>query len=594
MFGTGTLVLKGDGVLTLSGSVTFREAAQMTMEANVFSEGATVSVPSGITLTLQNLGTCKCAITGAGAVKTVGDVQFTQTSSFTGGLTVTSGTASTTTQKGFGGVDNNTTAGSVTVADGGCVDVANTKDRCYSFTITGKGVATTDASGTTTYSGAMTNTGSAIPTSAMQAKSITLAGDALITVASGHGWGLLYQGYNATTLNFAGYTLTKQGDGDFFICNVTTSSSGAIAVKEGTFSTVQRASTLSGSSIRMFGNSTLRLDQTLDGLTSLDLYPAVGGVTLTSLGNLASSTTITLKGSYLDGNDIEAGAETVTLITGTENTITNGLIASSNITLGGRFSGITYDDNGTTLTATLCSFPTKFFHYDFNGSSVSATDSKATDSQYQLGAFTGAPSVVAKGRTGSSGWIKNQATPYWNDATSSTSPLDSCGVLTVTTVARLPFATGNPSPLWCLGTVHGQNAVIILRVVDADTVAAVAIDVGTSQTSVGRELASVTGIKNLTTAFHFFALVITPDETRLYVDRMDPVVAKGAGAPTTGMTNCGQFGAIFGGTNVYTQNLGTTGFYLDDFQVYDAILSDTEIQALRREFCPDPFFILVK
>ena len=46
--------------------------------------------------------------------------------------------------------------------------------------------------------------------------------------------------------------------------------------------------------------------------------------------------------------------------------------------------------------------------------------------------------------------------------------------------------------------------------------------------------------------------------------------------------------------NIYGSGVCSPGLHLDDFQVDDAALSDTEIQALRREFCPDPFFILVK
>ena len=545
-------------------------------------------------------------ISGTGKVKTIGDVQFTKNSSFTGGLTVTSGTvsvASAAAKKGFGGVDSDWAAGAITVEDGGCVDLANTANRCYAFTITGKGVATTDESGTTTYSGAIKNSGSSISKESAQTRSITLAGDALITANSGSNWGILAGGYGATTLNFAGYTLTKQGDGEFFLCNTSSSgATGAIAVKEGTLSTFKNASTLSGSSIRMFGNSTLSLGVALNGLASLVLYPAVGGVTLTSLGNLASSTTITLKGSYLDGNDIEAGAETVTLITGSSGTITESRIASSNITLGGRFSGVNYND--TTLTATLRSFPTKFFHFDFNGATMTKDATKADDSVYNINNWCywnqgdkASPddgnTIKSSGRTGSSTWVRSGVTRYWTGTTASTSPLDSCGVMTVTTVARLKFATGASAPIWSLGrgTINNTSVTIFLRVVDATTVAAVAFD-GDGLTT-GRELARVTGIKNLATQYHFFALVITPETTRLYVDRMEPVTEKGRGVLWGSMLAYGQLGAIQGGSSAYG-SVNATGYYLDDFQVYDAALSDTEIQALRREFCPDPFFILVK
>ena len=337
----------------------------------------------------------------------------------------------------------------------------------------------------------------------------------------------------------------------------------------------------------MQGTSTLQLDAALSGLTKLFLSPNVGGMTVNNLGaQLNASVPVVINAACLDAAKIPSGTESLTLLTGTDNTITNGF---ATIALGGRFSDVSYDDAGTSLTATLQTLK-PFLHYDFNGSEANVT---AADSRYALNSLSA--TLVNKGRNGNSAWIKNNATPYWDSMTSPTSPLDSAGAITITTVAKLPFvADGSASPLWGLGGIWTSQSMIIFRAVDATTVAAVAIDnPNSNQWAEGRELARVTGIEDLATKFHFFALVITGEGTRLYVDRM-PTVETEACAPINTMSTAGQLGAIFGNSWKYTQNLGTAGFYLDDWQIYDAILTEKEIQALRRTYCPSPFVLIVQ
>ncbi len=623
--GTGTVVLKGTGVLTPSGNVTVRTGATLTLaSASVIAEGKQINLLSDSTLAILDLpapGQFKNTITGEGKVETFGDVKFMQTSNYSGGLTVKRGTASvysTGQQSGFGGAGNNSDAGRITVEDGGCLDLAHTWNRSYTITIAGKGVATTNEN-KVTYSGAIKNSATGFSYTRTQTKSLTLAADALITVDDGKPWGILASGFNATTLNFAGHTLTKQGAGEFFLCKVTTSSAGVLVIKEGKLTIYQHSSTqggpstLTNSKILLFGNSTMDFVTNLNGLNQLRFCPAPGGVTVNNINLLAASTQKILTGAGFDGNalgEISTDGGTVTLVKGTANTITNGFLSS--ISLGGRFKkedgnansfALTY--SGIELTATLQA-PTKFFHYDFNNATASQNDSAATDSVYKFSGWgdkTGnGPFIVNKGRSGKSAHIffKNNTdrqTPYWDGTTAPVGALDSCGALTVTTVARLMCAGKGTPPIWGLGTLtrQGGSSVIGLVALDATTVAAVAVDSASGTGSAMRELARVTGIKDLKTAFHFFALVVTGEESRLYVDRLPPAVSFGASAPLNGMRNSGQFGGFRGGSTNYPRLAsGSGGFYLDDFQVYDAILSDKEIQALRRTFCPDPFFMIVK
>ena len=633
VIGTGTVVLKGAGVLTPSGNVTVRTGAKLTLEsASVIAEGKTLNLLSDSTLAILDLPSTdqsspakfKNVISGAGRVETFGDVQFTKNSSFTGGLTIKRGTASVegeSVKKGFGGANDDNVAGLIVVENGGCLDLAKVINRSYSLTIAGMGVATTNENGKVTYSGAVKNSKSGLAYNKTQTKSLTLSADALITADPGNEWGILASGWGATTLNFAGHTLTKQGAGEFFLSNVQTSSAGVLAIKEGkltiyypNYQNKGGPSTLRDTKLFLFGNSTLDLVTNLNGLNQLRFCPSAGGVTVNNINLLAASTQKILSGAGFEGNKMTAKDGTVVLVKGTANTITNGFLSS--VSLGGRFAktadnpstfALDYNTEGTQLTATLQA-PTKFFHYDFNNANASQTASKASDSVYEFGGWGdkggSGPFIVNKGRSGKSGNFffkdnNNRQTPYWDSTTASSGALDSCGALTVTTVARLMCAsrTNGNVPLWCLGTLTTQNgsSLIGLVAIDSQTVAAVAVDSTSGPGSAMRELARVTGIKNLTTAFHFFALVVTGEESRLYVDRMPPAVSVGARAPLNAMANKGQIGAFHGGSNAYPRlSNGDGGFYLDDFQVYDAILSDKEIQELRRKFCPDPFFMIVQ
>ena len=618
--GSGSIVIKNtlgaDATIKVASQYSFSDIAIVSENARIgfeYGVGASLSTtavsvnPSTATLKVTAAESpYQAAISGAGKVETYGDVRFTRPSSFTGGLTVKSGTASTDesakpsgtnkTNTGFGGGDD-ADAGQITVEDGACVDIANTVDRCYTYTIAGKGVATTNDDGTVTYSGAMKNSGTGMDDGRRQTKAITLTTNALITADANCWWGLVNNsGSGASSLRLNGYTLTKQGAGDFFLVDTLapTDSSGTIIVKEGEFSAHKTGCVLNNVVLKMQGTSILDLSANLSGLSKLILSPNVGGLTANNLGaRLNASVPVVINAACLDAAKIPSGTESLTLLTGNMDSLTNN--TAYTVALGGRFSGYEFAEDGTSLTATLQTLK-PFLHYDFNGSAMTVDGAKASDSRNQISSWVNVPALVAKGRNGSSAHVANGSTTYWSSMNATQSALDSAGAITVTTVARLPFVATGTSPLWCLGSgCNGSQASsIILRAVDATTVAALAFDrADNGQNTVGRELARVTGIEDLATKFHFFALVVTGEGTRLYVDRM-PTVETEACAPINTMSTAGQLGAIFGNSWKYTQNLGTAGFYLDDWQVYDAILTEKEIQALRRTYCPSPFVLIVQ
>ena len=584
-----------------SGKVTFKYESGATLNA----DGATISLQSSdLTLVIDGVANTSYAegykntITGVGKVETLGNVKMTKASSFTGGLTVKSGTLSTTTNAGFGGASY-AAGGAVVVEDGASVDLANTTDWCYMFTIAGKGVATTDEMGVTTYSGALFNSGDPINTNKRQMRALTLLDDALISVVSGHGWGLLNSGNGGTTLTLNGYTLTKQGSGSFFICN-TTGSAGTIAIEEGAFETYLYGSILNGETIKIFGTASLNLNAAISGLSSLQLSPTVGGVTVENIGNVNAAVPITLNGVGFVADAATVG-ERVTLVKGTVNTITNGF---ATIALGGRFamsadgaSELTYAADGSLVSATIQTVK-PFLHYDYNQESLSAAN-VASDSTYKISSYGGeavTPTVIKRGKTGTSAKIffENNSSnyePYFDSNTANKQFLYS-GALSVTTVARVMCApaSGNSVLLWNLGSVYNGKNSLGLVAVNETTVALAQTG---NDATYRKVICKVEGISNLKTEYHFFAVVIAGTKATLYVDKMTPVEGT---TEATDLGQIGQIGAIYGGVSQTSgyDRVGSTGYYLDDWAVYDLALTADEVNALRKKLLPDPFVILVK
>ena len=79
--------------------------------------------------------------------------------------------------------------------------------------------------------GTLQNTGSAINTESQQTMKLTLTDDS--TVHAGADFGLLNRGWNETTLNLGGHTLTKTGDAKFWLYNTRSEQTGTINITAG-------------------------------------------------------------------------------------------------------------------------------------------------------------------------------------------------------------------------------------------------------------------------------------------------------------------------------------------------------------------------
>ncbi len=567
--------------------------------ATLSADGATLQLQtSGLTLVIDGVANTSYAagykntIKGSGKVETYGDVKFTKDSRFTGGLTVKTGTTSSTAQDGFGGDSDDKVAGNITVEDGATLDLANTKDRCYVITIAGKGVATTNADSTVSYAGALTNTGDAIGDGARQLRKLTLSGDATITAKSGKDWSILNASYSAATLNLDGHTLTKQGAGEFKICNVS-GSAGTLVIAEGRFTVIKKPSSLGDDTIKIMAGADIYLGDTLT-VSSLQFYPdKKNAAGVNRLGKVtAGEIRVYTTGIELTEEEAADTTKSYALVTEGMNDTTPIIKDGFAKIIGGRFKP-SYAANNMSLTG-LVQFPEKFLHYDFNEETVDASQT-ATDSKYETGAWGekegDGPFIVNRGRTGTSAHVfynssSDCCAPYWTSLSSGYG-FQEAGVLTVTTVARVPkAATTENVPLWGLGSTKEKRAGFGLVAINKTTVALVSWD-NESPTEVCR----VTDIPDLSTSFHFFAIVLDGTKATLYVDKRDPVEGHYA---MPALAAYGQIGGFHGGVIKTYSKPSATGIYLDDWAIYEAALFKSEINALRMKYAPTPFMLLVE
>ena len=581
-----TLTVSGSGVVEFSGEGSFTVGTLYlnggaTLAPNSKIVATSIVLDGGTVLRLQD-ATESAPISGAGAVETYGAVTFDANNTFTGGLTVKTGSEARTIKTGIGGQaygKNNygqaiANLSRIVVEDGGSLDLANTADACYAITISGKGVYDAQSG---VYKGALYNSGSEIGQNSRQTASLTLAADAMVKAeSSNNGWGIVNSGHAASVLALNGHTLTVSGAGYFPIVNANTASGTqttgtliADGVTLGLVGNADKACNLTGVNIVAKGCATINLATAPTALGSLTLKPSATGTTASSW-NLPSGFVPAVDTSNIDAANLTVG-QVLTLFTAPSATeLTAETIA---VKAGGRY---TTAISGNTVTATVKA-PANFMHYDFN-----AANSIAADSTYNFGNLN--PTFV-NGKNGKAGKIVSGTTPWYDSNTADKSPLHA-GEMTAVSVMKLKEA--NNTILWNFGSGWYDGMALIAK--DASTLSVVSWSGQGGSGGNGREVVSVTGINKLVGAWHFVAIVANNNGTTLYVDRQS--VAVDTPLPSA-IGQKGQFGSIHGTVKNYTA-VSSAGYLLDDWRVYDAALTVDEIKELKRTICPDPLYIRLR
>ena len=565
--GSGVVVFSGEGSLTVD-TLYLTDGATLEPKSKVLASTSIV-LGAGTVLRLRDK-TESTPISGEGAVETYGSVKFAGNNTFTGGLTVTLGSiARTTAQQGFG--KNNwgqdiAYLSRIVVRDGGSLDLANTKDACYAITIAGKGVIYNGV-----YMGAIFNSGPQIGDNSRQTASLTLSADAMVRAeASTNGWGIVNSGHAASVLALNGHTLTVSGAGYFPIVNANTGGStttGTLVADGVTLGLVEVASNLTGVDVIAKGCATIKIAVTPTALGSLTVKPSNAGTTASNW-NLPSGFVPKVDTSNIDTTGLSVG-NPVTLLT-----VPSGVtLADTNISVraSGRFETAIYDH---AVTATLkAGMPSNFLHYEFDNSVAAASDSGTS---FNVDGEAGSPAFVGS-KNGHAVRVRTGYTPYWGTYANGTSPFHA-GAVTATTVAKLCETN---IILWGIGAGGCRTGLIVN---DAHTVQVV------SEAYLAPVLVELTTTADLTKGWHFYAVVATEFGVTLYVD--DVSVSADRGFPRI-LGQQGQLGSFHGGAYI-AKKVSASGYYLDDWRVYDTVLTRAEVKTVKREVCPDPLFIRLR
>ena len=578
----GSLTITGSSVVTFSGegsitvtNISVKNGATFTRNANI-SATTGISIDSGTVLRLDGV-TESAAISGAGAVETYGTVVLSHANTMTGGITVKPGSAlSTTAAGGYGEYQSGwayTAQRQVVVEDGGTVDINNVanRDGAVALTIAGKGILSGGV-----YSGAVTYSGTtAITSGSRQISSLVLTGDAMVKL--GAGWGLVHSGWQNARLGLNGYTLTVRGTGIFPVVNVNNvngaATTGTLVLDGATLELSNAASNLTNVNVVAKGCDTINLATAPSALGSLTLKPSATGTTASNW-NLSSGFVPAVDTSNIDAANLTVGQE-LTLFTAPSATeLTAETIA---VKAGGRY---TTTISGNTVTATVVdALSNPFLHYDFEeGADVDT--GKASDSRTQITSFgENSEPLFVSGCKGKAVRIRTPGyTPYWDTNVPGVSPFVA-GEVTVSTVAKLK-ETG--IVLWGLGNTNDSNPAMGLVATNTS------VSVVTRNTSGTEEkILTLDGTSDLTKGWHFIAVVANAKGTTLYVDNLSATTDK---TVSFAIGQQGQFGSFHGGA-IGGRKVGSDGFRLDDWRVYDAALTEAELRSIKGAICPDPFII---
>jgi hypothetical protein len=388
------------------------------------------------------------------------------------------------------------------------------------------------------------------------------------------GWGIVRNGYYEAALVLNGHTLTMRGTGTVPMSTVNASSSSGTLVLDGaTLYLGKNASNLAGVNIIARGCATINIEVAPSALGSLTIAPTASGTTASNW-NLPSTPLPTVDTSNIDTTGLTNG-EVLTIFTAPNTTVlSNETISVQTST---RFTSEL--DGNLVKVAYIAGMPANFMHYDFDEGASSASDSGTA---FDVGGENTDVTLVSS-KNGKAIQVHTNFTPWWHTLANGTSPFH-VGEVTVTTVAKLCETN---IVLWGLGGSANANAMGLVAT-DANTVAVVV----KNGSAIVETLATVTGANDLTKGWHFFAVVSDENGTTLYVDDLSVATAKSLPA---GIGQQGQLGSFHGKPDGTGYNkVGASGYYLDDWRVYDAALTAKEVKALKRELNPDPLFIRLR
>ena len=210
----------------------YYEASDGALSTAQVANGATLGLSSAHAVDKLAFQTDDCAInlSGTGAVNSTsgtGSINLVdgtltmngENTEFTGDVTVSGGTLKLGNPKALGEHNKGTSqANTITVAQGGTLDLNGTIDANYTYTLDG---------------GTLTNSGRAIDNITSQTVGLVLNNNSTIRTDSGHDFRLLARSYAKTNADLQNHTLTKTGSGTFEFRN-TAITAGKLDVQGGT------------------------------------------------------------------------------------------------------------------------------------------------------------------------------------------------------------------------------------------------------------------------------------------------------------------------------------------------------------------------
>ncbi|MGN0855121.1 MAG: LamG-like jellyroll fold domain-containing protein [Kiritimatiellia bacterium] len=224
--------------------------------------------------------TISSALTGYTTIRKTGAGTLTLAAANTSitSVIVEGGLLKTTNGQGYGA--NATPLTTIEVKAGATVDLANTANYSHAITIAGDGY---DGNG------ALINSGTAITIGSRQTTELTLSADA--SIGSGT-FGMVANGYGASTINLGEYTLTKKGEDIFYLCNTTVTGTGTIAVESGTLRVNRTVSTMAEATLSVGSAATVLFEG--GGTLSVKNLTIARGATFTPASSLTVTGTLTL------------------------------------------------------------------------------------------------------------------------------------------------------------------------------------------------------------------------------------------------------------------------------------------------------------